>query len=386
MVLKKFLKKILKFFLVIFLLLIVGFGFIGYKLSSHAKLPKGVIRVTNKDEYYKAIEKAICNYDEKLTVAVVDFDEKVYNLDAFEKVLNNNPQLGGICTSAEANSKRFTIPLQIEIDFKYSEDVKTLKNREKAVQAKVKEIVSKVIKPGMKDYEKELALHDYLVNNAKYDIRFYKGSMPKESNTAYGILINKLGVCGGYSDAMKRLLNAVGIESKIIVGDVIGDANSKTKWEGHAWNLVKIGGEYHHLDLTWDDPVNEDGSNTSRHTYFNLSDAQISKNHKWDKNNYPKCNSTKFSFTNLRLSEKDTNGNTILKINNYNEFYSAIQQAVVNGKREVSLNILNFNKDVYNLEDAVNKIYNSIGKSGSYFWVEDTDEINNSKIITLTFE
>ncbi|APF27362.1 transglutaminase-like superfamily protein [Clostridium sporogenes] len=380
---KKIFKIIFKVFLVVFILLIAGVVFINYRLSSYAKLPEGVVRVTNKEEYYKAIEKAMCNYDEKLTVAITDMeDDSYYNIDTVEKVLRNNPQLNDICIDAEGNEKVLTIPIEMNIDFKYSEDVKVLKNREKAVQAKVKEIIGKVIKPGMKDYEKELALHDYLVNNAKYDVRIDKGSMPKESNTAYGVLINKLGACVGYSDAMKRLLDAVNIESKIIVGSVI----TEEIWSGHAWNLVKIGGQYHHLDVTWDDPINEDGSNTPRHTYFNISDAQIKKTHQWDEKSYPKCNSTKFNFKNLGLSEKDGNGNTILTIHNYDEFYSAIQQAVVKGKKEVSINILNFNKDVYDLEKVVNKVYRSIGKEGPYSWVEEEDDINNSKIITLTFE
>lgn len=34
-------------------------------------------------------------------------------------------------------------------------------------------IVSKVVKSDMKDYEKELAFHDYLVNNAQYDKRLF---------------------------------------------------------------------------------------------------------------------------------------------------------------------------------------------------------------------
>ncbi|EJO5348249.1 hypothetical protein NRP93_002368 [Clostridium botulinum] len=382
MYLKKIFKTILAIFLVIFILGIAGVIFVNYRLSSNTKLPKGVVRIKNKDEYYKAIEKAISNYDEKLTLVIDDEDDDSYNLDTFEKVLRDNPQLKDEYIHAKLKEKIFTIPMEKEIDFIYSEDVKILKNQEKAVQAKVKEIVSKVIKPGMKDYEKELALHDYLVNNTKYDVRIKKGNMPKESNRAYGVLINKVGACLGYSEAMKKLLDAAKIESKIIIGSVLTNEN----WGGHAWNLVKIGGEYHHLDLTWDDPVNKDGSNTPRHTYFNISDSQISKNHLWNKNNYPKCNSTKFSFKNLGFQEKDSNGNTVLKINSYSKFYSAIHEAVANGKRHVSLNIINFNKNTYDLKSTVRDVYQSMGKSGRYFWYERTDEIDNSKILNLTFE
>lgn len=380
---KKILKRLLKVCLVIIVLLIVAVGFINYRLSSYAKLPEGVVRVTNKDEYYKAIDKAIHNYNEKLIVAITDMsDNSYYNIDTVEKVLMDNPELHEICTKAEGKQKKLTIPIEMEINFKYSDDVKILKNREKAVQDKTKEIIKKVIKSGMKDYEKELAVHDYIINNSKYDVRADKGSMPPVSNTAYGVLINKLGACVGYADAMKRLLNAAGIESKIIVG--IGSNDGKRT--GHAWNLVKIGGEYYHLDATWNDPITEDGSNSVRHTYFNLSDNQIKRNHEWDESKYVKCNSTKLNFQNLGLSEKDYKGNETTTIHNYDEFYSAIQKAVTSGKRDISMNILNYNEDDYNLESAVTKIYKSIGKSGKYSWTEDKDEIHSSKIITLTFE
>lgn len=44
----------------------------------------------------------------------------------------------------------------------------------------------------------------------------------------------------------------------------------------HTWNMVKVDGNWYHVDITWDDPT---GANTLRYTYFLVSDAQIKKNH-----------------------------------------------------------------------------------------------------------
>lgn len=37
---------------------------------------------------------------------------------------------------------------------------------------------------------------------------------------------------------------------------------------GHIWNAVKVNDEWLHLDLTWDDPVSNDGKDYLFHTYF----------------------------------------------------------------------------------------------------------------------
>jgi transglutaminase/protease-like cytokinesis protein 3 len=99
-----------------------------------------------------------------------------------------------------------------------------------------------------------------------------------------------MGVCEGYSYAMKLLLNAVNIECKVITGSANGP---------HAWNLVKLGGSYYHVDVTFDDPVVNGGTmNVLRHDYFNLTDDEIKKDHTWDTTKYPVCNSTIYEYKN----------------------------------------------------------------------------------------
>lgn len=339
------------------------------------------IEVNNYDEFYNAIKRAISNCDSSVTLKISGYDEKVFNLSVFTKVLQDNPQLRYICTGA-STTVRFSIPIKLTIDFKYIDTNESLQAKEKAVKQKVQEIVNKVVKPGMKDYEKEAALHDYLVNNSQYDKRVFTEKMPKDSNTAYGILINGIGACQGYSDAMYRLLYAVGIESRIIVGD----ADNGDGWVSHAWNIVKIGGQYYHLDVTWDDPVTEDGSNQLEHSYFNITDEQILKNHKWNKIDYHQCNNTTYTFNNLNLSEVDIKGKPIIVVKDYDEFYKSIKKALIQGSSDVSVKILNYNANVYNISSTVEKAYDSLSKGGSYNWIEYSDEISNSKYITITFD
>lgn len=149
---------------------------------------------------------------------------------------------------------------------------------------KAYEIIKVLIKPSMSDLEKEKAIHDYVVLNTKFDYDNYsKNTAPPHDYDAYGILINGTGVCEGYAETVKLLLNMAGINCVV----VSGEANNGT-WQSHAWNIVKIDGKYYELDTTWDDSV-PDIIGYVRYDYFNVNDSQMAKDHNWDRSKYPKC-------------------------------------------------------------------------------------------------
>lgn len=126
---------------------------------------------------------------------------------------------------------------------------------------KIEEIISKIPK-NSDDYEKELFLHNYIIDNCSYK----NVSNNPKIFTSYGCLIDKIAVCEGYSKAMQILLCNCGVECKTVAG--IGNG------EPHMWNIVKIGGDWYHLDVTWDS-----ADKNSRYMYFNVDDKTIKKNH-----------------------------------------------------------------------------------------------------------
>lgn len=128
---------------------------------------------------------------------------------------------------------------------------------------------------GDNDFSRALWLHDWLTSHAEYDLT-YTYYFPE------GVLLRGKGVCQSYALAYGMLLKEVGIESLYITGQAGG--------EDHAWNLVKLSGNWYHVDCTWDDPVG--GSET--HAYFALTDAQIAKDHTWaqDDGILPACTAT----------------------------------------------------------------------------------------------
>lgn len=132
----------------------------------------------------------------------------------------------------------------------------------KYINEEVKKVLQNEISSEMSDEEKIKKLHDYIINNTRYDEKTNKKNELTESSTAYGLFKNHLATCNGYSDAMALFLDELNIKNYKIA---IAPNNTKT---GHVWNAVNINGEWLHLDLTWDDPISKDDKDYLYHKYF----------------------------------------------------------------------------------------------------------------------
>ncbi len=117
----------------------------------------------------------------------------------------------------------------------------------------------------MTDVEKALYVHDYIILNCAYDNN-------KKNYDAYDCLVDRTSVCQGYSLAYCYILrNYLDIDCSIVYSDSMM----------HAWNYVKIGKNWYHVDLTKDD-ANSVYKNNSYDNYgfvmhenFLLSDTGI---------------------------------------------------------------------------------------------------------------
>ena len=130
----------------------------------------------------------------------------------------------------------------------------------------------------MDEREKARILHNWLITNAHYwdgdgDTAVY------ESDT---LLSRGYGVCEAYAFAYYRLLKEAGMAVAWFSGETVRDASS-----GHEWNLVRIGGQWFHVDCTWDDPTSGPPgtpcvSGQERELYFLKTDAEMAVDHSWD--------------------------------------------------------------------------------------------------------
>ncbi len=103
-------------------------------------------------------------------------------------------------------------------------------------------------------FYRELAAHDWIIKRCTYLSNEY-------DQTVYGTVVLGTAVCEGYARTFELFMDIFGIEN--IRVDSLPD--------NHAWNLVKLSGEWYLVDCTWDDP---DEGDTIYYFYFNTTDAE----------------------------------------------------------------------------------------------------------------
>ena len=120
--------------------------------------------------------------------------------------------------------------------------------------------------PGMSEYEMEKALHDMLAANVEY-------VSATNAHNAYGALVEGKSVCEGYAESLQYLLQRVGIQAIEVFGYGITNKQTGTG-ENHAWNIVRLDGQYYLTDLTWDDQ-----KSAISYVYFNQTSAYFDEDH-----------------------------------------------------------------------------------------------------------
>ena len=105
------------------------------------------------------------------------------------------------------------------------------------------EKISKLCDKSWTDIEKTLFFHDYIVLRFEYDRRLYTQGSDYVNYDIYNMLKEDTGVCMAYELLLMALLDEVGVES------------SYAENGGHIWNVVKVNGNWYHVDATWDDPI-----------------------------------------------------------------------------------------------------------------------------------
>jgi len=127
----------------------------------------------------------------------------------------------------------------------------------KVIDAEVKNIIDTKLTTSIDTRDLIKNIHDYIINITKYDSnRSDKKIINYKSDIAYGPLFEGYGLCSGYTDAMALFLDYYKIP------------NFKVISENHIWNAVKVDGNWYHLDLTWDDPIEKSGKDILEHTFF----------------------------------------------------------------------------------------------------------------------
>ena len=149
----------------------------------------------------------------------------------------------------------------------YLFDRKKLLTQQSALRSRAEKLARPAAEKS--DEEKLLYVHDVICGGVRYD------KLKKEySHEIIGPLGQGVGVCEGIAKSVKLLCDALGVWCIVAVSDNNPDKGIKYR---HAWNVVRLGGKYYHLDATFDNSLGEPGQ--IRYDYFLLSDRQVFRDH-----------------------------------------------------------------------------------------------------------
>ncbi len=322
------------------------------------------IEVKNSEDFYKVVRYGLCNFIDSLTLDIRNYSGS-YNddfINVYARAKTSAEEFTGVksYSSKLRYSSRGT-QMTLTFEYKYSKDefIKRLENV-KAALNKARYIVANRITSKMTEFEKELSLHDYIVNNTRYDYDNYlKNNIPESSFNEYGALVLGVAVCEGYTRAMKLMCDLSGIECIIVTGYSISSGIR----EPHAWNIVKIDGEYYHLDVTNDDgQVASDGSCVLLYDYFNLPDSEMKLYCDWDRTAYPACTSTKNSYFNKYN----------MVVRDKAAFSKAVQNGIEKRRSTIELKVMDYSDSNYSKEVIRDIIFSSNSVRRYSFSINDT--------------
>jgi hypothetical protein len=174
-------------------------------------------------------------------------------------------------------------------------DETALATKDREILGKCRELIDSLIREDMTVYEKDLVLHDWLIENTYYDESTFgldlTQSHDPDNETPYGPLLRGKATCLGYTTAFQLLMDMLEIPCIIVEGYV-------RKGEVHAWNMVELDGDWYAVDVTWDDPVGLFGSNPKRsHMFFNVtSDFLRDQDHQWEDSTAPEATATEYAW------------------------------------------------------------------------------------------
>lgn len=265
-----------------------------HAMDGYASMPEGLL-IENLDDIKKLpnIENIglACYGDTDIDISPIAFKSKWKSVEFQDTNIQDDAVFDEIDVSESISFPNLYIYYYFVDNYrsdvtKYKEALSVYRETQDAINAALS-----VIKSDMTDYEKYKALHDYMIENMDYDNdAVEKLSSDVTDEGLYIGLVRGKGICWVYSYVYQELCNRIGLYCDNVGGEAKGIIYSADtpSWMGHDWNIVKIDGNYYHVDVTWDDPL---PGGTLRYDYFLLSDDELKElnDHSWNKDDYPEC-------------------------------------------------------------------------------------------------
>ena len=228
-------------------------------------------------------------------------------------------------------------------------DTSSEKKYRKQIENKVNKILSVPGLQGMTDFQKEVFVHDFVINNIQYDHTLGDGGKKIQPYTVYGALVEHKAVCEGIAKTVKLLLNMLDVKCIVVSGKFDGNE--------HAWNIVKINDWSYNLDVTMDmGRVVHPGM--MRYNYFNFKDSDITNYDIDNPQMIPECKAIEYNY--------------LIKAAGFVSNYERLKRYIENGlKKKKSCLYFKINKNINDqftnmsfkeFQEVIDKAYCEVSK------------------------
>lgn len=294
------------------------------------------IRINNNDFYYntltekqKSIYTSIANGIKELKneIEIKDYeyinnDETMKDVEiAIHRFLLDHPEVFYLDEKYTVSTKSGIMGTTVLINFTYSvASIEELNEKLNLIESKANEIIEKSGINSENIFDSELKLHDLLAEMITYYEYEDINEIPNKYHNIDGAFLENIAVCDGISKAYQILLSKIGIESIVVTGDLSGVS--------HAWNMVKLDGNWYHVDVTSNCSVKADNK-VVIHSYFNITTDALKKTHKiTDEQLIPIANKedyTYYVYLDKTITGSDNFSNKLKQILDSNENQKLIE-------------------------------------------------------------
>ena len=206
---------------------------------------------TQEQIWYGEIEQALGEMTDTVKLSTEPIGQGLDEQDIdriFQCVLIDHPEI--FYTTGYTYTKYSRGDRTVGIDFAgtYSLPREEAVNKAEEIRGRASEWLSD-IPSDASEYDKVKAVYEKIIFSTDYDLN------ASDNQNIASVFLGNSSVCQGYAKATQYLLNHLGVMCTLVQGTV-------DTGEAHAWNLVRVDGDYYYVDTTWGDASYrmEDGS------------------------------------------------------------------------------------------------------------------------------
>ncbi|MDD2957320.1 MAG: transglutaminase domain-containing protein [Lachnospiraceae bacterium] len=265
---------------------------------------------SNLNEIYRELYERLKNYEDSADLyAAVGADDF---WTAYYAVLADHPEFFWIGSTAQVKQSAITGTV-VGYEVTTTVDAAGRDGMKSQIEAAADECISQISSDAT-EYQKIKYVYEYLINTTDYD------SFSPDNQNIQSALLNHRSVCAGYAKAFQYILHRMGMFCTYVTGKTMDGGD-------HGWNIVRIGGNYYNVDVTWGDPVfinqMEAASSDSamNYNYLCCTDAELYITHVPESSvALPECTDDSYNYYKLN--------NLYYETFDYDTVYNAMMNSV----------------------------------------------------------